>query len=263
MRCLSCSLVRPYRRTRMTIAARRSSWTGLRSKLVRSSRLRPAWRRATTRTAGTRTPRKTSPSPYPPGPVLKYRWSSGTRSGSAASRSLRRSSFRSAGGEVPPVFPGPIRRGGGSWSCSFWARLDALSLTICLFDQSSQFLDRRHGGPPPMCHPVAVRAQRNKVFGRVHLSLVLREWSDVMYLDVAIRVVSSVNLVEVEAADLTHRAVNLYRHLSVLPASLVRDVLDDPLAAFAIRYHLLIDYPVSDGVYLQGALGHLFTPVGR
>src|SRR5215213_8954197 len=107
MRCLCCSSARPYRRTRITSAARRSSWTGLRSNLVTSSRLRPAWRRATTRTAGTRTPRKTSPSPYPPRPVLKNRWSSGTRSGSAASRSSWRSSFRWAGGGALLCFRGP------------------------------------------------------------------------------------------------------------------------------------------------------------
>jgi hypothetical protein len=62
-----------------------------------------------------------------------------------------------------------------------------------------------------MRHPVAVRAEGNQIRGGVHFSLMLREGSDVMDLDVAVCIVSSVGLIEVEAADLTHRAVYLYR----------------------------------------------------
>jgi hypothetical protein len=40
-----------------------------------------------------------------------------------------------------------------------------------------------------------------------------REGFDVMDLDVAVCIISSVDLIEVEAADLTHPAVYLYRLL--------------------------------------------------
>lgn len=72
-----------------------------------------------------------------------------------------------------------------------------------------------------------------------------------MDLDVAAGVVTTVDLIEIEATDLTHRTVYLYRHLSILPASLVGDVLDDPLAAFTMGDHRLVDIPVRDSVYVE------------
>ncbi len=112
-----------------------------------------------------------------------------------------------------------------------------------------------------MRHPVAVCPEGNQIRGGVHFSLMLRKWSDVMDLDVAVCIVSSVDLIEVEAADLAHRAVYLYRYLSILPASLIGEVLGDPPAAFAIWDHRLVHVPVCDYVYLQGALCNLLAPV--
>jgi hypothetical protein len=62
-----------------------------------------------------------------------------------------------------------------------------------------------------MRHPVAVRPEGKQIRGGVHFSLMLREESDVMNLDVAVCKVSSVGLIEVGAADLTHHAVYFYR----------------------------------------------------
>ncbi len=71
-----------------------------------------------------------------------------------------------------------------------------------------------------------------------------------MDLDVAIGVVTAVDLVKVEATNLAYRAVYLYSHLSVLTASLVSNMLYDKLAALGVGDSFLIDRPVSDVVYL-------------
>jgi hypothetical protein len=51
----------------------------------------------------------------------------------------------------------------------------------------------------------------------------------VVDLDVAVRVLTTIELVEVESTDCTGRAVNLYRPSTVLLASLIVDVLNDSL----------------------------------
>ena len=64
-------------------------------------------------------------------------------------------------------------------------------------------------------------------------------------LDVAVRVLTTIELVEVESTDCTGRAVNLYRPSTVLLASLIVDVLNDSLSSFAIGDILFIDGSVS------------------
>src|SRR5215212_4595133 len=94
-------------------------------------------------------------------------------------------------------------------------------------------------------------------------SLVLREGLDVVDLDVAARVLDTVDLVEVELAHLADRSVDLYGPCAVLPASLVGDVLDDPLASFAIGNLLFVYGPMGHVVYLQGVFGNSLAPVER
>jgi nitrite reductase/ring-hydroxylating ferredoxin subunit len=77
-----------------------------------------------------------------------------------------------------------------------------------------------------MGYGVAVGAKRDEVRLGIHLSLVLGARLDVVDLDIAVRVVLAVALVEVKLSHLADRSVDLYRPLAVLRASLVLDVLD-------------------------------------
>ena len=73
---------------------------------------------------------------------------------------------------------------------------------------------------------MAVGAQGYQVGLGIHLSLVLKEGLDVVDLDVTLRVILAISLVEVEGAYRAGDSVILDRLPTVLLASLVGDVLD-------------------------------------
>ena len=75
-------------------------------------------------------------------------------------------------------------------------------------------------------------------------------------LDIAVRILSTVELVEVEPARGAGRAVCLYRQPAVLVTPFVRNVLDYPSAALAVRNRLLVHRAVRDVVYVQGVFGN-------
>src|SRR5215207_6704486 len=83
---------------------------------------------------------------------------------------------------------------------------------------------------------------------------------DVVDLDVAVRVVLAVGLVEVEDAYRAGGPVCRYRSLAVFQASLVGRVQTYPLAPFAVGYRPFVYDPVGDVVNLQGLLGGLLAP---
>ena len=83
-------------------------------------------------------------------------------------------------------------------------------------------------------HGVAVGAQGHQVRLGIHLALVLGEGLDVVDLDVTVRVVIAVGLVEIEGAHSAGGPLSLDRLPAVLLASLVRDVQDQALAPLAV-----------------------------
>jgi hypothetical protein len=72
----------------------------------------------------------------------------------------------------------------------------------------------------------------------------------VVDLDVAVRVVLAVGLVEVEGAYRAGGPVYRYRSLAVFRASLVGRVQAYPLAPFTVGYRPFVYDPVGDGVNL-------------
>ena len=103
-----------------------------------------------------------------------------------------------------------------------------------------------------MGHGVAVGTQWHQVRLGVYLSLVLGEWLDVVDLEVAGRVVLTVGLVEVEAADCACSTVYFYCQSSILRLPLVGDVCTNELAAFFARDRLFGRLPGGDLIYLFG-----------
>jgi hypothetical protein len=85
----------------------------------------------------------------------------------------------------------------------------------------------------------------------------------VVDLDVAVSIITAVELVEVKPADRAGRPVDLYGPCAVFLASLVGDVLDYPLASFAVGYLLFVYRPVDHVVYLPRVFGNPLAPVGR
>src|SRR5215208_1555043 len=88
-----------------------------------------------------------------------------------------------------------------------------------MFDNLQWLVEAVYGGiSPPVGHGVAVDVQGHQVRFGIHLPLVLGDGLDVVDLDVAVRVVLAVGLVEVELAHRTGGSVYLYRDPAVLLA---------------------------------------------